>query len=101
MTLRPCRRFPWLFYLLALYPDAEARLHAELAEVLDGNAPTAETSPRLATLRRIVDETLRLYPPAPTMLRTAVANDVICSHPVPRGSVVGVLPWVVHRHRAL
>ncbi|HVC53560.1 MAG TPA: cytochrome P450 [Stellaceae bacterium] len=95
------RVFPWLWYLLALHPQVEARLHAELATVLGGRAPTAEDLPRLVYLRRIIDETLRLYPPAPTMLRTAAADDVICGRKVPRGSIIGVLPWVVHRHRAL
>ncbi|MGH7092226.1 MAG: cytochrome P450, partial [Stellaceae bacterium] len=97
----PIRVFPWLWYLLALHPQAEARLHAELAAVLGGRAPTAEDLARLVYLRRVIDETLRLYPPAPTMLRTAAADDVICGRKVPRGSIVGVLPWVVHRHRAL
>ena len=97
----PLRVFPWLFYLLALHPRDEARLQAELAAVLAGSAPGPDDLPRLTILRRIVDETLRLYPPAPTMLRTALTDDVICGRKVPRGSVVGVLPWVVHRHRTL
>jgi cytochrome P450 len=97
----PLRVFPWLLYLLALYPDAEARLHAELDAALGGRAPEAGDIPRLPYLRQIVDETLRLYPPAPTMLRTAAEDDEVCGHHLPRGSVVGVLPWVIHRHRAL
>jgi cytochrome P450 len=35
------------------------------------------------------------------MLRTAAADDVVCGHAIPRGSIVSILPWVVHRHRQL
>jgi cytochrome P450 len=97
----PLRAFPWIWYLLAAHPAAEARLHAELDEVLGGRPPTAEDLPRLVYLRQVVDETLRLYPPAPTMLRTAAQDDVVCGRRIPRKSIVGVLPWVVHRHRKL
>ncbi|MEZ4767881.1 MAG: cytochrome P450 [Caldilineales bacterium] len=39
----------WTFYLLARHPEAEARLHAELAEVVAGRLPTSTTSPGCAT----------------------------------------------------
>ena len=97
----PLRVFPWLWYLLATHPQVEARLHNELERVLGGGAPTAETLPNLVYLRQVIDETLRLYPPAPTMLRSAVADDVVCGRRVPRKASVGVFPWVVHRHRSL
>jgi cytochrome P450 len=97
----PLRVFPWLWYLLATYPAVEARLHAELDRVLGGRTPTADDLARLAYLRQIVDETLRLYPPAPTMLRTALADDTVCGCKVAAKSIVGVFPWIVHRHRTL
>jgi cytochrome P450 len=97
----PLRVFPWLWYLLAINPDAEARLHDELDRVLGGRSPNADDLPSLVYLRQIIDETLRLYPPAPTMLRRAVADDTVCGRHVPRKSIIGVFPWVVHRHRTL
>ena len=97
----PLRIFPWIWYLLATHPEAEGHLHAELDQVLGGRAPGAEDLPKLVYLRRVVDEALRLYPPAPTMLRTAVRDDVLGGLRVPRRTTVGVLPWVVHRHRTL
>ena len=93
--------YSWLWYLLAAHPWAEARLHAELEEMLGGNPPTAADLPRLTYLRRLVDEAMRLYPPLPIMVRRAVADDEVCGHAIPRGSVVAVMPWVVHRHRRL
>jgi cytochrome P450 len=97
----PLRVFPWLWYLLATHPEAEARLHAELTQTLYGRSPVSDDLPNLIYLRQVIDETLRLYPPAPTMLRTAAADDIVCGRHVPRKSVLGVFPWVVHRHRKL
>lgn len=97
----PLRVFPWLWYLLAIHPEIEARLHTELDQVLGGRMPGAADIPRLIYLRQIIDETLRLYPSAPTMLRSAATEDQICGRRVPRKAVIGVLPWVVHRHRKL
>jgi cytochrome P450 len=97
----PLRVFPWLWYLLAMHPAAEARLHAELDRMLGERPPSAEDLPRLVYLRQIIDETLRLYPPAPTMLRTAIAEDVVCGRKIPRKAIIGVFPWGVHRHRKL
>ena len=97
----PLRVFPWIWYLLATHPAAEARLYAELDAVLGARPPTAEDLPKLVYLRRVIDETLRLYPPAPTMLRTTLAEDIVCGRRIPRKAIVGVLPWVVHRHRKL
>ncbi|HKS89980.1 MAG TPA: cytochrome P450 [Stellaceae bacterium] len=97
----PLRIFPWAWYALARCPEAERRLHAELDTVLAGATPMPETLPRLVYLRRLIDETMRLYPPSPTMLRTARDDDVVCGRHIPRRSVVAILPWVVHRHRRL
>ena len=97
-TLRP---MCWVWYLLALHPWAEARLHAELDAVLGGRAPQIEELARLLYLRKVVDETMRLYPPVPVMLRTNAEADVLCGRAIPRGSTVVVAPWIIHRHRRL
>ena len=52
-------------------------------------------------LRKVVDETMRLYPPVPVMLRTNAEADVLCGRAIPRGSTVVVAPWIIHRHRRL
>lgn len=97
----PLRPLTWVWYLLAMHPGVEERLHGELDSVLGGRAPTAQDLPKLVYLRRVLDETMRLYPPLPLMLRSAAGGDVICGHRVPRGAIVAVMPWVVHRHRRL
>jgi cytochrome P450 len=97
-TLRP---MCWVWYLLAMHPGAEARLHAELDEMLDGRAPAVEDLAKLIYLRQVVDETMRLYPPVPVMLRTVAKDDAICGHPVRHGSTIVIAPWIIHRHRRL
>ena len=98
----PLRPLTWIWYLLALHPEIEARLHAELDELLAGRAPAPDDVPQLTYLRRVIDETMRLYPPLPIMMmRTALAEDVVCGHRIPRRSIVAIIPWAVHRHRKL
>jgi cytochrome P450 len=100
-AMTPLRPLTWVWYLLALSPMAEARLHGELDAVLGGRPPTADDVPRLVYLRQVIDETMRLYPPLPLILRSAAADDVVCGRRVPRRAIVAVMPWVVHRHRRL
>jgi cytochrome P450 len=98
-SLRP---LPWVWYLLAAHPAAEAALHAELDRVLGDRGPAAEDLPRLVYLRQVLDETMRLYPPLPIMMmRRALAADEVCGRRVPKGAIVAIVPWVVHRHKKL
>ena len=93
----------WAFYLLATHSEAEMRLRAELGEVLgtggDRRVPTLGDLPRLAYTRMVVDETLRLYPPAWITNRQAIAEDEILGHRIPAGAFVMLSPYVLHRHR--
>ena len=91
--------FCW--YLLSIHPWAEEKLHAELAEVLGGRAPTAADLPQLRYTRMVIDETMRLYPPVHTLERKALAADEIIGHRIPKGAIVVVSPWLIHRHRKL
>jgi cytochrome P450 len=93
--------YSWLWYLLGMHPWAEARLEAELEEVLGDRSPTADDLPKLVYLRKVVDESMRLYPPLPLMPRLATEDDVVCGRRIPRKSVVVVMPWLVHRHKKL
>jgi cytochrome P450 len=92
----------WALYLLATHPDVEERLRAELDEVLDAGGgprvPTLEDLPRLTYTKTVVDETLRLYPPAWITNRQAIADDEILGHRIWAGSYVTLSPYVLHRH---
>jgi len=92
----------WIWYVLSQRPEAEARLLAELEAVLQGRAPEADDLPRLTYARALIQEVMRLYPPVPNLLaRRATRADVVCGVRIPKGSMVGVAPWIVHRHRRL
>lgn len=92
----------WTWYLLALHPQHEATLHAELEGILGGRAPEWGDIPKLTYTRMVLQESMRLYPPAHTMaFRAAQQDDEICGMKVPKGSTVTIIPWLVHRHREL
>jgi cytochrome P450 len=90
----------WTFYLLAQHPEAEAKLHQELAAVLGGRLPTADDVPALKYTKQVFSEALRLYPPAWVIGRMAVAADEIGGYRIPAGSTVIVSQWVTQRHPA-
>lgn len=87
----------WTWHLLGSAPEAEARLHTELAQVLGGRLPTAEDVPRLEWTRAVVSESMRLWPPAWTMGRRVLQTHEIGGYPLDAGSLVIMSQWVVHR----
>lgn len=87
----------WTWWLLARNPAVEAKLHAELNAVLAGRAPSLEDLPKLTYTNNIVTESLRLYPPAWGIARTAVEDHEIAGYTVPKGSGVSFAQWTVHR----
>lgn len=87
----------WTWWLLAQNPAVEARLHAELSEVLAGNAPSLDDLPKLVYTNHVITESLRLYPPAWGTARTAIEDHEIAGYPVPKGSGVSFAQWTVHR----
>src|SRR5438552_18414706 len=65
----------WTWYLLSQSPAVEARLHAELAQVLGGRLPSLDDVPRLIYTRAVFEEVIRLYPPVPLLGRQAARNE--------------------------
>ena len=90
----------WALYLISTHPDVEKRLREELDEVLGAKrrVPTIRDLPDLTYTKMVVDETLRLYPPAWITNRQAIAEDEILGHRIPAGSFVSLSPYVLHRH---
>ena len=92
----------WVWYLLSQHPEEEAALHKELATVLGGRTPTAEDLPNLPYTRMVIEEAMRVYPPAPGLsLRQAREADELCGFKVTPGLHILVSPWILHRHRRL
>ena len=86
----------WTWHLLGQTPAVEARLHDELARVLDGRTPSVEDVPKLEYTRAVVAESMRLYPPAWTMGRRAIEPHTIAGHAIEPGALVITSQWVVH-----
>ncbi len=87
----------WIWHLLSTHPAVSRRLQAELDTVLAGRAPTMADLPQLVYARMIVDETLRLYPPAWISNRQSVEADVVCGYRIPADAFVAFSPYVMHR----
>jgi cytochrome P450 len=92
----------WVWYLLSQHPAEEATLHGELSKVLGGRDPTVADLPNLPYTRMVIEEAMRVYPPAPGIsLREAKEADELCGFKVTPGMQVLVSPWILHRHRRL
>jgi cytochrome P450 len=87
----------WTWYLLAQNPAVEAKLHAELTAVLGRRTPSFADLPALPYTLQVLKESLRLYPPAWVMGRSAEVDDEICGAKIPQGAVIFVSPYVTHR----
>jgi cytochrome P450 len=87
----------WIWMLLSQNPEADAKLAEEIRLVLDGRPPSADDLPRLVYTQAVVQEGLRLYPPAWVIGREAIAPCEVGDYHVPVGTTVFVSPWVIHR----
>jgi cytochrome P450 len=87
----------WASYLLSTHVAVERRLRAEVDEALQGRIPTASDLPNLAYTRMVIDETLRLYPPAWITNRRAIEEDTVRGYLVPADATVSISPYVTHR----
>ena len=88
----------WSLYLLALDPATQEQLAAEVKGAAVDGALAIE---RLTFTRAVVDETMRLYPPAYLIARSAAAADTIAGLPVRKNDLVLIAPWLLHRHEKL
>jgi cytochrome P450 len=91
----------WSAYLTASLPALQERLAAEAAGLDLGPAGAAAALPYLVEARAVVDEVLRLYPPAFSVVRQAKAADRAGDVVIPARAVVLIVPWVLHRHHLL
>ena len=91
----------WAFYLMARAPRCQEAVAGE-AMALDLSPQAVGASvPQLVLARAVIDEALRLYPPAFTIVRASIGEDRALGEAVPPGSLFFIAPWVLHRHRRL
>ena len=87
----------WTTHRLSLHPEVAARVREEHARVLGDRAPTAEDIARLEYTAAVLQETLRLHPPAFIFARMAEEDDVVRGFAVRKGTVFRISPYVTHR----
>jgi cytochrome P450 len=88
----------WTFYLLSRHPEVAEAVRAEVDSVLNGRVPNLQDLGELRLTKRVLQESMRLYPPAWGLSRRAERADEIGGEPVPAGSLVQILVYFVHRH---
>ncbi len=88
----------WIWYLLSQHPAVEDQLHTELARVLQGRAPDVNDLDNLPYTRMVVEEAMRLFPPAFAISRVAVSDDLIGGHRIRAGTLVTISPYLIHRN---
>lgn len=91
----------WCWYLLSQSLRDARRLAEEAQAVLGGRVADYADVDRLPFTRAVVEETLRLYPPVPLLAREAMEPVSIAGRPVAAGSLVLVIPWLLHRNPRL
>jgi len=88
----------WALYLLALDPATQDQVAAEVQGMAVNGEPEIE---RLKFTRAVIDETMRLYPPAFLIARAAIAADTLAGMPVKKNDIILIAPWLLHRHEKL
>jgi len=91
----------WAFYLCAFDQDIQNKARAEAQSALQGRTATAADLPNLPYCRMIIDEALRLYPPAALVSRTAQAPDTLAGREVKKGDTVMIPIYALHRNALL
>ena len=87
----------WTWMLLATNPEAQRRVVAE-ADALPSDARwESDVLDALPYTRAVIDECLRLYPPAWVVTRRSLEPDVLSGHPIPDNSTLIMSPYAVHR----
>lgn len=91
----------WTWYLLAQNPETEARLHAELDQVLGGRQPTLDDVPQLRYTAAVFTEAMRVYPPAWVLGRVPLHDYTVGDLTIPAGTPIFMSQWVVHHDERL
>lgn len=87
----------WTWYILTQHPDIYARVQEEVDGVLQGRSPTYDDLARLPYSLQVFKETLRLYPPAYLVSRSALHDVELDGYLVHKGETVAVSTYTIHR----
>jgi cytochrome P450 len=87
----------WAIYLCSISPEVQKRASEEARAQLDGRIAEVKDVEHLPFIRAIIDETLRLYPPAAFISRTPKIRDVLAGREVRKGDSVMIPIYALHR----
>ncbi|XP_073032888.1 protein LUTEIN DEFICIENT 5, chloroplastic-like [Primulina eburnea] len=87
----------WTFYLLSKEPTVVAKLQNEVDSVLGDRFPTMEDMKKLKYTTRVINESLRLYPQPPVLIRRSLGDDVLGEYPIKSGEDIFISVWNLHR----
>src|SRR5205823_5846689 len=87
----------WTFVLLSRFPQIARAVASEASAVLGARSAGADDAPALETSRRVLAESMRLYPPVWVIGRSPEEDVEFDGYTVPKGSLLFVSPWVTHR----
>ncbi|CAI9090926.1 OLC1v1025820C1 [Oldenlandia corymbosa var. corymbosa] len=87
----------WTFYLLSKEPNVMAKLQDEVDAVLGDRFPTVEDMKKLKYTTRVINESMRLYPQPPVLIRRSLENDSLGKYPIKRGEDIFISVWNLHR----
>ncbi|KAF5454801.1 hypothetical protein F2P56_024439 [Juglans regia] len=87
----------WTFYLLSKEPRVMSKLQEEVDSVLGDRFPRIEDMKKLKYATRVINESLRLYPQPPVLIRRSLVDDVLGKYPIKRGEDIFISVWNLHR----
>ncbi len=88
----------WTWYLLSQNPSSLERLRQEVVTILNGRTPRYSDLEQLPYTRMVLNESLRMYPPAWTLGRRAIDEDEIAGYYVAPNTVIAICVYSLHRH---
>lgn len=88
----------WTFMLLAQHPEVEQRVVDEIRSVCGERTPTMADLKALEYTGWVLNESMRLYPPAWMFERQALVDMELGGYAIPEGTLVGICTWNIHRH---
>ncbi|KAL1807970.1 hypothetical protein ACET3Z_024960 [Daucus carota] len=87
----------WTFYLLSKEPSVMLKLQNEVDSVLGDRIPTIEDMKKLKYTTRVINESLRLYPQPPVLIRRSLEDDKLGEYPIKRNEDIFISIWNLHR----
>lgn len=87
----------WILYHLAMFPYAQEKLRREIRETINGKEAGWENYESMKYLTAVINESMRLRPPAAVWRREVIQDDNMLGYNIPAKSMIIIPPYVLHR----